>query len=149
MKKSGFLYRLSDGSFTGVELSGDHQFIFANTPPECGFIEGHYDVYSQKVDLKSDFHKDVVDCQPPRPDADHEWIHDDAQGNRVRQWRKKPEVIERERAIASAKAAISELEAKQPRAEREARLYADSTRLQEIERQVLAQRQIIHEAETR
>ena len=37
-----------------------------------GFVamEGHYDPLCQRVDLAT---KQVVDYQPPQPDADHEW----------------------------------------------------------------------------
>lgn len=111
-------YRLSDGMFTGKvrSISMSRRIEDIIVPEGCGVIEGWHDHLSKRLDLTSG---EIVDYQPPRPDANHEWIHDDEHGNRVRRWALKPEVIECRARRAAAVARIVELERKEPRARRE------------------------------
>jgi hypothetical protein len=91
-------------------------------PPELCAPEGykvmigHYDASSQRVDISTG---EVVEYQPPPPAP--------------------------EQLALDAKQRILELEASQSRAQREAALYGDRSRLMQIEQQILEQRQIIHE----
>lgn len=106
---------------TGLILAhfdGPESQVTNNVPPGCAVIDGTYDALSQRYDVAAG---QVVDYQPPAPDADHEWIHDDPQtGQRIRRWRLKPEVADQRKRLAAAKAQIADLEAKQQRALREA-----------------------------
>lgn len=110
-------YRLDDGLFDGrTFVSSDPSAIDANTPPGHGVKRDVLDWQSQRVDISTG---QLVDYQPPAPDDDHEWLHDDANGNRVRRWALKPEAAERRARRAAALARIAELERKQERALRE------------------------------
>src|SRR5258708_4244152 len=97
-----------------------------NTPDGMAAMEGVYDHLSQRVDVSSmpmaiavatDSKSmplviaaasaeapPVIDYVPPSPGDDYEWIHDDDEGNRVRRWLKKPEVVATETAKAKAMA---------------------------------------------
>jgi hypothetical protein len=85
------------------------EFLAANTPPGCKPILGVKDALYQRV-----VNGGLVDYQPPRPDADHEW--------KGRRWVKRPEAASRDRRIRVAKRQMSALEAQamKPRAIREA-----------------------------
>lgn len=148
--KTWHFYDLATGIFTGRSFG----------PTEDGCVNGSCfpgegakcDVAgweSQRVDVETD---QVVDYQPPAPDADHEWIHDDAQGNRVRRWVLKPDAVERRNRRSMAIARIAELERKQERAMREHLLGISPTEedraagamtLQEIQDAISEQRAII------
>lgn len=149
-------YDLESGIFTGVEFSffGREEVLTANTPPGCGVYEGETDYLSQRVDVES---KHLVDYQPPAPGDDHEWIHDDEQGNRVRRWALKPEAAERIARRAAAIDRIAQLERKQERALREHALgivptdddrAAGALTLQEIQDEIAEQRAIINSADS-
>lgn len=107
---------LDTGRFTGAVRRTNRPIEAIRAPDGQGVRLGEFDHLSQKIELAT---SEVVDYQPPAPDADHEWIHDDDHGNRVRRWRLKPEVAERQARRAAALARIADLERKQERAVRE------------------------------
>lgn len=154
--RTAHFYDLVTGIFNGDEFSffGREEILTQNTPSSCGAHEGNVDYLSQRIDIGT---KKLIDYQPPAPDADHEWIHDDEHGNRVRRWRLKPEVAERRAQRAAAIALITQLEKKQERALREhvlgivpteADRAAGAMTLQEIEDEIAAQRAIITATES-
>lgn len=126
---------------TGLILAhydGPESQLANSVPAGCDAIDGTYDGLSQRYDAAKG---QIVDYQPPAPDADHEWIHDDPQtGARVRRWVLKPEVAEQRARLVVAKAQIADLEAKQQRAMREAFLNPDDTnarqRVSDIDEQI-------------
>lgn len=148
-------YRLADGIFEGRSFtSSDEEALALNTPEGFGARGDVLDWESQRVDIETG---ELVDYQPPAPDDDHEWIHDDEDGNRVRRWVLKPEVAERRAVKAAAIERIAELEKKQERAIREHVLGIELTEedieagamtLQQIEDAIAEQRAIIHEADS-
>lgn len=127
-------YRLDTGEIIGRRFSGSD--LEANTPQGCGAIAGSFDRLSQRVDLDTG---QVVDYQPPQPDADHEWNAE------RRRWVKRPAVLLRERRREAALAEIARVEIAQARAVREILLAVlpdgpEKTRLQQIEDQIAARR---------
>lgn len=153
MKITGWIYDATTGDLL-YRFNGSDSQLDANKPEGCGFIKGEYDGLSQRVDPSTG---QVVDYQPPAPDDDHEWIHDDEDGNRVRRWVLKAEVAERRAIKAAALQRIAELERKQERAMREHVLGIELTEediaagamtLQQIEDAIAEQRAIIHEADS-
>jgi hypothetical protein len=94
-------------------------------------IEGRYDHLSQRVDLDTG---DIIDYRPLAPDDDHEW-----NGDRKR-WILKPDVAERRRGQAQARARIEALEIGQRRPMRELALDSDNVeakrRLQAIDAEI-------------
>lgn len=71
-------YRKTDGIFTGAMHSADtFQEIAGNESGDIGLIAGVSDWQSQRVNLLT---RELVEYQPPLPDADHEW---DPQAKRV------------------------------------------------------------------
>lgn len=113
MKYCSF-YRLSDGLFTGTVrgVSVSRRVEDVVVPNGCGMVEGRQDHLSTRVDLVSG---KIVDYQPPQPDADHEWVHDDDSGNRVRRWVLKQEVVLRRLRRQNAVTEIDSLERLQVR----------------------------------
>jgi hypothetical protein len=93
----GRTFRCSDPSVRPPEIAG------------LGTIQGVIDWHSQRVDITT---RALVDYTPPPPDADHEWIHDDEHGKRVRRWMLKPGVSERRDRIAAILAELSALDAR-------------------------------------
>lgn len=110
------LYDPATGIFDGRRFSSsDDSAIEINRRGLVAF-EGDIDYLSQRVDVATG---ELVDYQPPSPDDDHEWIHDDDQGHRVRRWVLKPEAIEQRARQAVARSRIAELGRKTERATRE------------------------------
>lgn len=152
-------YRTDTGLFTGRVLAypaepGIDEFVASCLPSGYGVREDVIDVESQRVDPETG---ELVDYQPPQPDADHEWIHDDENGNRVRRWTLKPEAVERRARKAAAITRIRELEAKLPRAMSEHLLgiapseediEAGAMTVEQIRDAIVEQRAIIQEADS-
>src|SRR5690606_34596661 len=144
-----FFYSLADGRFDGRSVSCPESVLDLNIPEGYGAREDVTDWLSQRVDLETG---QIVDYVPPQPSDDHEWIHDDAEGNRVRRWLLKPEVAERRARKAAALKRIMELEAKLPRAmtERalgitptESDIAAGAMTLEQINEAIAEQRAIV------
>ena len=150
-------YDLQTGLFNGRRFGAPEysdELLALNTPPGCGAKNDVLDWQSQRVNVTTG---ELQDYQPPAPDADHEWMHDDDQGNRVRRWVLKPDVVERRARKVSAQARIAELERKLLRALREDRLgivpsekdrAAGAMTLQEIEDEIAEQRAMISSADS-
>jgi hypothetical protein len=73
-------------------------------------VPGSYDLYASRYDEAT---QQVVDYQPPQPDADHEW------NAQTRRWQKREAVLLFEQRRAVALARIDQLENKQARILRE------------------------------
>lgn len=146
-----YRFKKSDGLFTGaVDSAESFAGIAGNEDDNIGLIEGVRDWQSERVDLETG---QIIDYQPPAPDDDHEWLHDDEQGNRIRRWVLKPEAAERNARQAAAQTRIAELAQKTERAVREHILgivptdddrAAGALTLQEIQDEIAAQRAIIN-----
>lgn len=144
--KTWEFYSLKDGRFLGQRLSSDdHGMVERNTPEGCGSVEGEYDRFSQRVDLKTG---EVVDYQPPQPDADHVWT-ENIFGDRPR-WVKDPAVAAKERTAEAAQKEIEALERAQLRSVRELLIDSDNqeakARLIEIDAAISEQRVVIQNA---
>jgi hypothetical protein len=114
MKKVWSFYDQQTGVFTGRRYSSRNQSDLAkNIPAGCGAADGSFDHLSKRVDIETGA---VVDWQPPRPDADHEWHAETSR------WVKRSDVLETEARRRAALSKIAELEQKQFRIERELRL---------------------------
>jgi hypothetical protein len=129
------IYRLSDGVVV-THTSCPVRQLARNTPAGCGARAGEIDPLSQRIDQQT---LEVVDYQPPQPDADHEW---DATTKR---WRIRPAVEQRNARRESARRQIEAAEVAQARSVREALLAIlpdgpEKTRLQQIEDQIAARR---------
>lgn len=145
--KSYSFYSIATGLFTGVIRNTNRQMESLQVPPDCAIREGTYDHLSQQVDLSNDR---VVDYQPPAPDSDHKWIHDDPlTGDRVRRWVLTEEAAERREKKSTASARMAVLASKHERASREFLLgivpttedrAAGAMTLQEIEDEMAALR---------
>lgn len=104
MKRSTWsAYRVSDGEFTGLQLSGTRAFAEANLGPGEAVVEGAHCSVTTRVSNETG---EVVRWREPRPSPAHAW--DGAA------WRIPP--VE---AIARLRAQILELEAEQARPLRE------------------------------
>lgn len=88
-----------------------------NAPSGHRWIEGRFDYLSQRFDIASG---QVVDYQPSQPSEDHEWDSD------LRRWRKRADVVERERIRAETIDQIDQLQLKQLRAVTELLANADN-----------------------
>ena len=102
-----FLYRLSDGVFTGRSLTGDQKFLELNTPEGCAARSDVSDWRSQRVNRETD---ELVDYQPPQPDEDHEWDKE------AKRWRRKNAVAQWENRQRQARADLAAIDAKKIRA---------------------------------
>lgn len=134
------VFRRTDGTFTGGAVSAaTFDEIAGSESQEFGLKDGVTDWLSQRVAVESEA-QSVVDYQPPAPGADHEWIQDDEEGNRVRRWMLKPDVAERRARELVAKAQIEELERKGLRALRELMLNPNNPaarkRVQDMNQQI-------------
>ena len=131
-------YDPATGLFSKRVLHCSARAVEANTPSGLLVLEGEYDYLSQRVDLETG---QVVDYQPPAPDDDHLWHHD------AKRWRLKPEVAERRRSQAKARAKILELEASQLRPQRELMMDPENKearqRLEAIEAAIAEQRGLL------
>jgi hypothetical protein len=96
-------YDSESGLFTGNQLAStiDDSHLL-NTPLGCGAIEGDYDRFTKKVDIKTG---EVVDHVPDQPSEHHEW--DDL----TRRWKLSAAVQAKQQDRAQALATISQLEA--------------------------------------
>lgn len=107
-------YDLESGLIMDHELKASCRdfdaFVTANTPEGYAPIYWVTDPLSQRVDLSTG---EIVDYQPPQPDAEHVWDVD------ARRWIKRPDVIERERRAVEAQSRIDDLERRQARRVRE------------------------------
>jgi hypothetical protein len=110
MTRTVSFYDAVTGLFTGSKFSGPDLAIAMNTPAGWRAKDGEHDHLSRRVDLET---SEVVDWQPPAPDADHEWNAE------RRRWVKRAEVVAAELADQSARAQIAAQEATQGRAIRE------------------------------
>jgi hypothetical protein len=132
--KTYSFYDLQTGIFSPKQLTvSTLEAAMLNVPPGHTLIEGEHDHLSSRVVAG-----EVVDWQPPAPDADHEWNAD------RRRWVKRPEVVAAELADQSARAQIDAAEKSQLRAIRELMLNpsdaAARTRLQQIDQTIAAAR---------
>jgi hypothetical protein len=90
-------YAAADGLWTGVTFDGPEDDVAANAPansvpmPACRFPHA-----MQLVDGQ------LVEYQPPQPDADHEWNASD------RRWRKTAAAVQRYADVERAKCAIND-----------------------------------------
>jgi hypothetical protein len=123
---------------TGVahsRWSGPEHLVELNAPEGHAWIEGHFDMCSQRVDVKTG---QLVDWQPPQPSPDHEWNAE------TRRWQLSQAIQERRARRQVALARIMALEASQARPLRE--LARDPTnaearkRIDAIEEQIVALR---------
>ena len=104
--------------------------IEINTPDGCGAIEGKYHAGSQRVDLETG---EVVEYQPPQPDADHEWNND------ARGWVLRPDVVAERARRAAVLAQIIALESKQARPLREFAVNPNNAHARELIAQIESQ----------
>ena len=129
------LYDPATGAFTGECRSGpSREHLLSRLPAGLAAVEGEFDHMSKRVaDPKTG---EVVDWQPPQPDADHEW------NDQRRRWMKKPEVEARETRRGEALQAAREIERdRQARRMRELMIeLTDDPALREIEAQIEALR---------
>lgn len=111
--KSWSYYDRETGLFSRRKHSGPDDWL--PSPPDGHVaIEGDFDHLSKRFDLST---LTVVEYQPPCPDDEHEW---DSTTDPTRpRWRKRREVVERERQRAVSLSRIKELEEKQLRPLRE------------------------------
>ena len=104
------VYRLADGVFTGGQVglpaaaseANRRHVLDSATPEGHATIEGRFDRFSQRIDISTG---QVVDYQPPAPDADYEW-----NGKR---WQPSAAAIAREAARRADLQRIAELEGSQ------------------------------------
>lgn len=108
MTRTVSFYDIETGRLVGATFTGPDSAIEVNTPAGLAAIEGEHDHLSKRVEAG-----EVVDWQPPAPDADHEWNPE------RRRWLKRPEVVAAEQADQSARAQIAAQEVTQGRAIRE------------------------------
>jgi len=134
MNKTFSVYRKSDGLFTGGRLHVPEADLARNLRDGEAHVDGTVDHLSQRVDLATGA---VVDYQPPRPSADHEW------NATAKRWRLTAAAAAKAAARTEALAQIASIEASQHRVLREAALgdTAASTRLLAIEDQIIKLRQ--------
>lgn len=144
MRKWWSFYDATTGLFTGRRVLCSERLLERNIRPGEAAIEGMFDHLSQRVDVESG---EVVDYQPPQPDADHEWIAE------ARRWRKRPEIAEAERLDRRSRERIAELEIAQLRPLRELAVDPDNAaakqRLVEIEAEIAELRPSLKASSTR
>lgn len=63
------LYRLDTGEFTGRQFSGPENALGINTPSGCGAVQGRYDKYTQRVDVRNGL---VVERERPEAELEEE-----------------------------------------------------------------------------
>ncbi len=116
-------------------MSSNPQVVRDNTPEGLRAIAGWHDHLSRRVDLETG---DVIDWQPPQPDADHEWNPE------RRRWVKRSDVRARENERARVLAEIAQLEASQTRPLRELLIDPNNvtahTRLRAIDERIVTLR---------
>jgi len=131
-------YDLGSGEIMPNELKAScpdfAKFVTANTPEGYAPIYWVTDPMSQRVDLSTG---EIVDYQPPQPDAEHVWDVD------ARRWIKRPDVIERERLRLEAQSRIDDLERRQARRVREL-LAASDPALKTIDDEIAQLRAVIN-----
>lgn len=130
------VYSKDTGLFVGRTLTGtslSDELLAMNLGDSEAHIEGHHDHLSRKVDLATG---EVVDHQPPTPSTDHEW------NDATKRWQLQAAAQAKHDDRQSALAQIAAIEARQPRAIREAILGYDgaAARLRDIDDQVIALR---------
>jgi hypothetical protein len=125
--KTWSFFHPETGLFSGRVLRASDRAIAENTPDGLIAIEGEYDYLCQRVE-----NGQVVDYQPPQPDADHEW-----NGQR---WVLKREVEERNLRRYESLHQIRLLEERQLRPLRELSVNPDNSearqRLTQIEKEI-------------
>jgi hypothetical protein len=131
-RRSFQYYSLTTGRFTQRVLQcRDEKLAELNAPEGHGFKEGAFDHLCERVDLATG---EVIEYQPDRPDEYHEW------DEKIKRWRKRVDVQQREAAKARAQTKINEIEIKQLRSMRELALdpanSAAKARLEQLETQV-------------
>lgn len=99
-------YRLDTGKLVATFASTSDADLPRNTPPGCSAVEGEWNLETHRVDLATG---QPLAWRPPRPSIGHDW--NDADGR----WQLSP----RAQRLAAMQR-IAELEARQPRAIREA-----------------------------
>lgn len=107
-------YRSSDGYFDDLQFSTQSSDALSQlqylTPPGCVAIAGTHDPLSRRVNLETGH---IEEYRPEKPDADHEWLHDDpVTGARIRRWVLKPEIAEQRAKLAAADSAVTALDLK-------------------------------------
>jgi hypothetical protein len=115
-QKKYSLYSRETGLLTGVVISVPGNLLAQNIPSGCAAMVGELDHMSQRIDLSTG---EVIDYQPAQPSPDHEWIHDNEQGKRVRRWQLTAAAGARNNASDQARGEIARLEAQQLRSVRE------------------------------
>lgn len=103
--KSYSYYYAESGLFTGRSTA---RISLPREIEGCLYIEGIFDHLSQRIDIATG---KVIDYQPPRPSADHEWVHDE-DGVRVRRWRLNKEAQEAINADKSARIELAEIDSR-------------------------------------
>lgn len=125
--KAWTFYRLDSGELVATFASSSDDDLPRNIPPGCGAVPGEWDLETHRVDLAS---LDVFQWRPPRPSLGHEW------NAAAQAW----EISAQARRLAALQR-IAELEARQPRAIREAILdqfdSAARERLQAIDTEIM------------
>lgn len=109
------VFRLTDGVFTGLILSGSEDVIAYNLPGGCGVWPGEHDANRVRVDLVS---QALIPYQPPAPAADAwcTWAWDAQQWA----WRPVPTLAAlKAAALLQVDGAISAVELRQQRPARE------------------------------
>jgi hypothetical protein len=134
MRKLFSFYDLETGVLHAKQISydaahGHEDLAIRNTPSGHGFIEGHYDHLSQRVDVHT---KMITDYQPPMPSKDHEW------NTTTKRWQLNAAAQARLDSRRAALAEIARLESMQPRALREVALKipGGTDKLASIEAQI-------------
>lgn len=111
--KTWSFYHSDTGIFSGRFFSGSERLLALHLLNGQTPIEGRYDRLSQRVDLTTG---QVVDYQPPQPDADHEWNAE------TKRWQLRPNVERERQADMVARDEMQAIELGDLRAMREALL---------------------------
>lgn len=109
MIKHYMLFDKTSGLFLS-HLTADEDQLGCNTPSGCGAVEGLFDHMSQRVDMETG---KVVDYQPPKPSADHEW------NGETKRWQITAGAADKINRSNAAHSRIAQLEASQHRHVRE------------------------------
>lgn len=128
-------YSAATGLYLGIEFTGSEGDIAANAPAESVAVDAVQFPHTKRL-----VDGVLIDYQPPAPSPDYEWNDTD------KRWRLSAAAEQRNGRRSRAQAEIDALEARQPRALREAALNLPGARerLQAIEDQIIALRAIVN-----
>jgi hypothetical protein len=127
-------YDKATGLLNGVLFTASDEAVVAlNTPEGHAAIDGHHDHTRKRVNVDT---KEVIDYQPPRPSADHEW------NDESKRWQLTEAAADKIVRSNAARARIAQLEASQHRHVREHCLGMPgaANRLKEIDAEIAALR---------